>query len=70
LRWVRLSAMWRWGLIAKDSRAMWRDLAPGRLRQDPMVMGRCQDPIRLGSTPRPNGNGSSAGLNGDGSCAT
>jgi len=33
---------------------------PGRLRQDPMVMGRCQDPIHLGPMPRPNGNGFTA----------
>jgi hypothetical protein len=43
---------------------------PGHLRQDPMVMGRCQDRIRLGPTPRPNGNGSSVGPHGNGSCAT
>jgi len=40
-----------------------------RLRQDPMVMSRCQNPIRLGPTPRPKGNGSCAGSKSNGSYA-
>jgi hypothetical protein len=77
LRWVRLERHEALGLacqgrptrlarhVARPS--AWAALHV-RLRQDPMVMARCQDPIRLGPTPRPNGNGFCGGPKFNGSC--